>query len=436
MTHVLKNPSFSASKLIANMYLNEEYADFHFVFEFDDYVQKVPANKTILASQSPVFNVMFYGSIKEQGDVKIVDVEVASFKEFLQLFYLGEITFNMENIEDIVRLSDKYDVLECINASVLNLKNKLTIDNMCWIYQLALFLEDKKLIKMCENRIMLSPDKIFATDAFQRCKRSTLKRILELDLICKETDVFEASLKWAKYECQQNNLDETQGVNLRSQLGDFLILISFSEMTVEEFSLLAKSNHGLFTQEEFDEIFFNLTSKEYKSKIFNKRRLRSIFMWNPDEVLFCQRINNHPNEQPYNLIQNRETICFSSSQLVLLGSIQLAPVHNLSCIDLQNNAINITIIEICRDSLQNVWYEGDSKDMNINLPEPILIKPQNKYEIQLKVPLSAFSAFYYGVPMQTVQLGNNLTITFHPGTKPDITLETKGWVQSLGLNRV
>src|SRR3978361_326675 len=99
MTNLLKNSA--ASEVIAKMYLNEDLADVHFEFNVDDDVQKVPANKSVLAALSPVFYTMFFGSMKEGSVVKIADADADSFKEFLQFFYLGEVTLSMENLETV-----------------------------------------------------------------------------------------------------------------------------------------------------------------------------------------------------------------------------------------------------------------------------------------------------------------------------------------------
>lgn len=64
---------------------------------------------------------MFYGSLKEGNVVKIVDADADSFKEFLQFFYLGEVTLTVENVEIVARLVDKYDILEAVNASAISL---------------------------------------------------------------------------------------------------------------------------------------------------------------------------------------------------------------------------------------------------------------------------------------------------------------------------
>ncbi|XP_055307340.1 BTB/POZ domain-containing protein 6-A-like [Sitodiplosis mosellana] len=227
------------------MYLNERLADVHFKFKVDDEVQRVPANKSVLAALNPVFDTMFFRSLPEKGDVPIPDADADGFKEFLRVFYLGEVTLTMENIETVVRLADKYDVLEHVNACAVFLKGQLTLDIICWGYQLAVNLENEELIEYCEEKIIKSPKGVFVTDAFKRCDKSILKRIFELGLICEETNVFDACLTWAKYACEQDDLDATQAVNLRTQLGDCLKLIRFGLMKIEEFSKRYVLHKGL-----------------------------------------------------------------------------------------------------------------------------------------------------------------------------------------------
>lgn len=58
--------------------------DVHFIFEEDNDTVKLPAHKDVLAASSKVFDAMFNGELKEEGDVNIVDASSAAFKE---LFY-------------------------------------------------------------------------------------------------------------------------------------------------------------------------------------------------------------------------------------------------------------------------------------------------------------------------------------------------------------
>ncbi|XP_055310681.1 BTB/POZ domain-containing protein 3-like [Sitodiplosis mosellana] len=227
----------------------------------------------------------------------------------------------MENIETVVRLADKYDVLEHVNAFAVFLKGQLTLDNMCWGYQLAVNLKNEELVEFCEDKIARSPKKIFATDAFQRCDKSILKRIIELDFTCKEIDIFDACLTWAKYACERNDLDAADAVNLRTQLGDCLNLIRFGLMIGKEFSKRYMLHKGLFTWEEFEDIMLSLTVEEYEPKFFNRNS--RCYTWDTGNILRCQR-KTKMGVDPKKYINTQEVTSFSSNIHLLLGEIQTA----------------------------------------------------------------------------------------------------------------
>lgn len=99
-------------KSLPELYLQSDLADVYFEFENGDEKIEVAAHKIILAVASPVFRAMFFKIKKEKEVVEIVDVDVNAFKEFLQFFYLPEITLPMENIETVVRLAENYDMMD------------------------------------------------------------------------------------------------------------------------------------------------------------------------------------------------------------------------------------------------------------------------------------------------------------------------------------
>lgn len=71
------------------MYLDSDIADVYFVCDSEDGgFKRIPAHKSVLAAASKVFKVMFYGELKEEGDIKVCNVTAAAFEEFLQFFYL------------------------------------------------------------------------------------------------------------------------------------------------------------------------------------------------------------------------------------------------------------------------------------------------------------------------------------------------------------
>lgn len=136
------------TEAVKKLYQNEKTADVHFIFETEE---NIPAHKYLLAAARDVFDTMFYGSIKEKGDVKIGDVSAAVFMEFLRFFYFNTIKLTMANIFDIIHLGHKYEVAECFNLCVRYLGENLTVDNVHQVHSLAILFEQNELRAKCKN---------------------------------------------------------------------------------------------------------------------------------------------------------------------------------------------------------------------------------------------------------------------------------------------
>lgn len=128
-------------------------ADVQFLFDCDETIVKLPAHKDVLAESSAVFNAMFRGELKENGDITIVDASPAAFEEFLQFFYGNQMNLTMDNIAEVLQLVDKYDVDDCFAICVDFLKNNLTTPNVLWGLNLALRFHLDDLQAHCTKKI-------------------------------------------------------------------------------------------------------------------------------------------------------------------------------------------------------------------------------------------------------------------------------------------
>lgn len=115
-------------------YLNSTTADVYFTFASTDLDStsstRVPAQKALLACDSEVFEAMFYGPLKESGDIHLSDVSEAAFKEFLQFFYLIKVKLSIENLADVMYLGHKYDFINCIDVCLQFFKDEHSADNI------------------------------------------------------------------------------------------------------------------------------------------------------------------------------------------------------------------------------------------------------------------------------------------------------------------
>lgn len=134
--------------------MDEETADIHFLVDnTGGDIDRIPAHKLILSTGSKVFKTMFYGSIPEGNDVKISNGISSAFKEFLQFFYLDEITLTSENIAQVMNFVRQYGIERCMVRCTDFLKDTMTNNDVCSGCQLAIQFGLDDLKRFCERKI-------------------------------------------------------------------------------------------------------------------------------------------------------------------------------------------------------------------------------------------------------------------------------------------
>lgn len=267
-----------AWRVCEKLYLDNRTGDVFFTFNSElSKPQKIPAHKSILSAISPVFDAMFYGPAKERGDVKIVDASPEAFREFLQFFYISTVILTRENIPEVMNLGKKYKLDDCINVCTAFCESTLTLDNMCFSYELALLFEQKELEQRCESMIIENPEGVLQSNSFLNCELNLVRHILKLNLLgCAESVLFEACMAWAKVACIRKDLDEDDVQNLRSQLGNLVHEINFARMSIEEFFSCYRSYDGLLSLEEYKDITMMIGCNEQRSTKFNNNLRMSL----------------------------------------------------------------------------------------------------------------------------------------------------------------
>lgn len=294
MSNAKKNQFFFKS--VPEWYLQPENADIHFQFKCGDQTVLVPAHKYFLAANSSVFKKMFFGPMKEKYVVEIIDADENAFKEFLQFFYRPDVTLTMAHIESVAQLTDKYDMLECLDICVEFLMEKSDDADLAWVYHLALLLNNQKLKEFCETEISMITRDVFKSDAFLQCSNEVIKNILQLKrLNVYESEIFYACIAWAETSCKLNGLSENNPENLKEQLGDCFQLIQFKKMYNNEIdAILAHEIYGqLFTRDEMIDILRGKLAREFTPEIF-KLIPRSIpgFKLDRNNQLLCTQCDS------------------------------------------------------------------------------------------------------------------------------------------------
>lgn len=305
---------------IQKRYLNPDGADVWFIFDSE----RIPGHRIILAS-SPWLESMFFGSLTEEGEVNMRHSNVSSstFKEFLRYVYCGKANLTMDNIAEMIYLADEsldQDIFdECENF----LLNRLGLDNIFDVYQLALKHERAVRLKnACEEEICVNAEETIKSSRFERIPYEFLENIVKCDsLVCDEKDLFDACIGWAKAECRRQNIFQHDPLNIRAQLRDAFYQIRFSSMTIGDAAACTQSCRDLFTVDELLEIICMVGHKEYSgTKRFNwAPRYFSLQRFTSNELV-CKRYSGLAPENLYSF-KKTETLEFTCTRRVMLKGL-------------------------------------------------------------------------------------------------------------------
>lgn len=394
---VTSSKSGFASKIFRRQYLDEKTADVYFICGRKR--ERVPAHKSVLSKASDAFDRMFYGPMSEVSDVKLPETNPEAFKDFLQFCYLDEVDLSLEHIVEIMDLTNKYCMPECLAVCGNFWAKHLTFDDICWAYHWAIFYEEKEFIQFCERKISAYPQLVFESSGFKTCEHIVLDHILELDsLLCDETVVLEACLDWARHACMLHDLNPRDMNNLRVYLKDSLYKIRYGSMTATEFREHMDTYDGFFTDvKEYEDVIRLLSgSKNLKTGRFNPNpRSTNIFQWDENRVYKCKLLNNNNSSM------------FSSNKPMLLGGFYCAPISEAT--NWRNTQVNMTITEEPKaigtekttpKIILSKQIKLDAKEETyVEFTEtghPIIIRPEFKYRINFK-PISSGELPFYNI---------------------------------------
>lgn len=439
--YAVPSPSLTGEKL----YLNDDFADFHFIFNSKNgQLERIPAHKVLLAISSEVFQAMFNGSWKDKNEIEINDVSSDAFKEFLQFFYLLRAKITMKNLSEVMSLAKKYKVVECFSMCGIFLNENYTNDDICFVYEIAVHMEHKALEKQCAEYIRSNTRAIFASNSFLKCGRETVKRILQMDkLNCLKIEELTALQMWMRTKIAPEEL--TYRI-IRERFWDIFHEIQHGSMTSNQFNSFDPL--GLFTTDEILKAAQITRMEQFRRGLFEATHQNSSWriQSNGNALVDCDRFEELSNE-PY-FIKNIETTTFTTTKLVALGAFICPSLyeHRKYGFDYATEQLQseITIFEnylksYTSSSKKVVLYQGT---VNIQgndvtrflLPKPITIRPGYRYEIQMKH--SPTKTYCTRVELKTtVTVEPDFNVRFYCGS---FILEkaTRGLISNLEFDRI
>lgn len=430
-------PSEVFSSIGRKLYLKSKKADVHFVFDSNGSCERIPAHKILLASgsegnplevlslpQSPysiqfvlifslhfvsfeVFDAMFYGSLKEQGDIKIVDASPEAFKQFLRLFYVNHIALTMETVAEVMYLSKKYDVLECLEICSVFLANKLTVENVMCVIELAIIYDQVELRKLCESKIRLNSREILQSPSFLECDEQVVNHILRMNFLsCSETEVFEACMAWVKAVSKEDKL--TRDI-VQTHLGDSFFHICFGSMPMDDFVKILPLYGNIFSACEYNEILQTISKLQIQPKIFKESRQAMHF--DESKMVKCNRFASTLGGKKY-YAQDLVITTFTTNTALLFGQFTVFSLYNRN--DDLTKELHLFVTILSGSSHSEAQFSIHATHNNgayhVKLPKPIIVKPNQKYSLRLSIPDNQY--FFVRALNSSVTLESNIILQF------------------------
>lgn len=136
----------------------------------------------------------------------------------------------MENLQEVHRLVDKYDMLDCFDSCAAFIEYDGKIPIIAIGYQLAITFNHTPLKATFECHIRQYTKSVLQSESFLQCKREVIEHILQINnLKCTSFDLFNACNSWTQSVCQKMD-----SKNIRDQLGPCRNLIRLDKMEDEK----------------------------------------------------------------------------------------------------------------------------------------------------------------------------------------------------------
>lgn len=253
------NLTSNSLKLCENLRLmcfNTKTCDIFFVFEEGgENLKKIPAHRCLLAADSSVFYRTFYIEPIERIFIEITDVTAIVFEQFIRSFYEPEISINGNNVGDLIQLAKKYDAKNCKALCGQYLKSHLQPENVCMVFESAIYFDDMELYESCMKTIERNYCKVLTSDSFMDSSHDVIKHLLSAKIRNRdEFSMFEACMQWAKKSFERKNkINSSLACDWRRELGDCFDLIQFTSMTPLQF-MKCEINYPIFNSDEQNNI--------------------------------------------------------------------------------------------------------------------------------------------------------------------------------------
>ncbi|XP_050309392.1 uncharacterized protein LOC126745555 [Anthonomus grandis grandis] len=193
-------PTNTRQERLLVFFRNQKFVDC--IFRIED--KEIKAHKLVLACCSPVFEKMLFGDLATD-EVHVEDVKIEEFTQMLEYIYTESISFSsISNAWSVFYVAQKYFINDLVEICLNYVKQNVTLST------LVLSFEYSELYNLNNMKVAYMRDIIQAVGSVMEgdyhMKPSTLRSILNEDLLITKSDLVCKILNWALVECECRDL--------------------------------------------------------------------------------------------------------------------------------------------------------------------------------------------------------------------------------------
>lgn len=360
-------------------YLNEQTADVFFVCNSSDGDVRVPAHKILLSSKSPAFKPMFFGDLKETGDIRI-PFTADAFKEFLRFFYFGNVNLTMNSIREVVDLLKLYQMTSAVQTVCSDfLIQNLSEDNCVFIFELASLYEIAELQRFCE----VSAPQLLTAENLEKCSLHELKRYLQVKQLHAKFNLVEICVKSAQAACVQDNVDATNVEHIRGYLGDIIDYIDFGSMSRLQIKNVVQKYEKFLPKKALTQITNVLLQRGSPCDL--------------NQIGWCTV--KHPEKR---YINRFETMTIKTNETVVLKAVGFTSIFRENEETVQPVNGQLVISKQSLDTMESVVVLREVLGLGTRFPRvhihrfksSVIIESESKYSLQVQLSLRDVGQFY------------------------------------------
>lgn len=223
--------------------------------------RKFLLNKSLLATNSPVFEKMFFG-LMATSEVSVADIGAEEFEQMIDFVYRGKVEFkSLLNAWALIYAANKYLIAPLVDLCADYIEKNLTLNTLLVSYEHAELYNLEKLRKICLRDIAMYARGAFATT--YHVKPSTWCDILnERSYNVDERELVAFVVKWAINECKFHEI-KCSSSNVWKVLCD---------SNITKFLRFSEVDENLLNEDEL-ELFKSLLRKTLNTKTDSPKKL-------------------------------------------------------------------------------------------------------------------------------------------------------------------